>query len=45
MELIFVDKDKTEIFGARDNAERKVKFYKEFFFFLFEKMYFRFGWK
>jgi hypothetical protein len=35
MELIFIDKDKPEIFGAKDDPERKVniKNKKEFLFF------------
>jgi len=30
MALIFIDKDKPEIFGAKDDPERKVNFKKEF---------------
>jgi hypothetical protein len=34
MELIFIDKDKPEIFGAKDNPERKVNIKKKNFYFL-----------
>ncbi len=33
MELKFVDKDKVEIFGAKDNPERQVNRRKDFAFF------------
>jgi hypothetical protein len=43
MELKFIDKDKSEIFGAKDNSERRVNLRN--FNSVFKEISFRFGLK